>query len=115
MNYFNNSSAARQLGSETAQQLLNGKQQKSKSKNLSFFSLVFAGMFFFSGMGNCATVIKFATLAPEGTSWLKTMREFFKDVSAKTENRIKFKIYPGGIAGDEKDVIRKIRIGQLHS
>ncbi|MBU2529430.1 MAG: TRAP transporter substrate-binding protein DctP [Elusimicrobia bacterium] len=62
-----------------------------------------------------ATIIKFATLAPEGTSWLKTMKEFFKEVGDKTENRIKFKIYPGGIAGDEKDVIRKIRIGQLHS
>ena len=94
MNCFNNSSAARQLGSETAQQLLNSKQQKNKSKNLSFFSLVFAGMFFFSGMGNCATVIKFATLAPEGTSWLKTMREFFKDVSAKRKTELNLKSIP---------------------
>jgi TRAP-type transport system periplasmic protein len=25
-----------------------------------------------------------------------------------------FKFYPGGVSGDEKDVIRKMRIGQLH-
>ena len=107
MNYSNNSAAARQRDSAAV--------QPAKRKTLVFFSLVFAGMFLLNGMGNAATTIKFATLAPEGTSWLKTMREFFKDVSAKTENRIKFKVYPGGIAGDEKDVIRKIRIGQLHS
>ena len=115
MNYFNNSSAAGQLGSEAAKQPLNGKQQKSKTKTLTLFSLVFAGLLLFNSAADCATTIKFATLAPEGTSWLKTMREFFKDVSEKTENRIKFKVYPGGIAGDEKDVVRKIRIGQLHS
>ncbi len=107
MNYSNNSVTARQRDSAAV--------QPAKRKTLVFFSLVFAGMFLLNGMGNAATTIKFATLAPEGTSWLKTMREFFKDVSAKTENRIKFKVYPGGIAGDEKDVIRKIRIGQLHS
>ncbi len=93
----------------------NRRQQKSNKKTLTFFSLFFAGMFLLNGIGNSVTIIKFATLAPEGTSWLKTMREFFKEVGEKTENRIKFKIYPGGIAGDEKDVIRKIRIGQLHS
>ncbi|MEA3307745.1 MAG: TRAP transporter substrate-binding protein DctP [Elusimicrobiota bacterium] len=110
MNYSNNSSAAEQLDSQTAT-----TKRQSPKKILSFFSILLAGMFLFGGAANSATTIKFATLAPEGTSWLKTMRDFFKDVSKKTENRIKFKVYPGGIAGDEKDVIRKIRIGQLHS
>lgn len=116
MNCFNNSATARQRDREQAtgvgQQIIVSGRQNTKTKVLILF---FVGMFLLSGVGNSATTIKFATLAPEGTSWLKTMREFFKEVGEKTENRIKFKVYSGGIAGDEKDVIRKIRIGQLHS
>jgi TRAP-type C4-dicarboxylate transport system substrate-binding protein len=36
------------------------------------------------------------------------------EVRTATENRIGFKFYPGGVQGDEKDVLRKIRNGQLH-
>ncbi len=60
-------------------------------------------------------LIKFATLAPEGSTWLKVMREFDKAVREQSGGRLGFKIYPGGVAGDEKDVIRKIRLGQYHS
>ncbi len=59
--------------------------------------------------------IKFATLAPEGSTWLKVMEEYNQDVQKLTNGEVKFKIYPGGIQGDEKDVLRKIRLGQLHS
>ncbi len=60
-------------------------------------------------------IIKFATLAPEGSTWMNVMRELDKEIREKTNNQVKFKIYPGGVSGDERDVIRKIRIGQLHS
>lgn len=59
--------------------------------------------------------IKFATLAPEGSTWLKVMREFDKAVREQSGGRLGFKMYPNGVAGDEKDVIRKIRLGQYHS
>jgi len=59
--------------------------------------------------------IKFATLAPEGSTWLKVMEEYNQEVQKLTNGEVKFKIYPGGIQGDEKDVLRKIRFGQLHS
>lgn len=59
--------------------------------------------------------IKFATLAPDGSTWMKTMRAIDDEVRARTENRLGFKFYPGGVQGDEKDVLRKIRNGQLHS
>ena len=61
------------------------------------------------------TIVKFATLAPEGTAWMKTMRRFNDDIEAKTKGRVKFKIYAGGVSGDEKDVARKIRLGQLQA
>jgi TRAP-type C4-dicarboxylate transport system substrate-binding protein len=46
---------------------------------------------------------------------MKIMKEFNNEVSLKTDGRVKFKMYPGGVQGDEKDVVRKIRIGQLHA
>lgn len=59
--------------------------------------------------------IKFATLAPEGTTWMQIMDELNTDLQKQTNDEVKFKIYPGGTMGDEKDVIRKMRSGQLHS
>jgi len=60
-------------------------------------------------------IIKFATVAPEGSTWLTVMNELDNEISQLTNGEVKFKIYPGGIQGDEKDVLRKIRLGQLHS
>jgi TRAP-type C4-dicarboxylate transport system substrate-binding protein len=57
--------------------------------------------------------IKIATISPEGSVWMKKMREGAQEVSRRTENRIKIKFYPGGVMGDDKAVLRKIRIGQL--
>ena len=61
------------------------------------------------------TMVKSATLAPDGSTWMKAMRQFTEETTAKTAGRVKFKIYAGGVAGDEKDVVRKIRLGQLHA
>jgi TRAP-type transport system periplasmic protein len=57
--------------------------------------------------------LKIATIAPEGSTWHRIMEELNTDLKEKTQNRVSFKIYPGGVAGDEKGVISKIRIGQL--
>ena len=58
--------------------------------------------------------LKFATLLPTGTSWTKTLDDWVKDIEQKSGGRLKFKVYPGGVMGDEPDVLRKIRKGQLH-
>ncbi|MBI3550933.1 MAG: TRAP transporter substrate-binding protein DctP [Elusimicrobia bacterium] len=60
-------------------------------------------------------VIKFATLAPEGSTWMKVMNELNTELQEKTKGELKFKMYPGGISGDEKDVVKKVKIGQLHA
>lgn len=62
-----------------------------------------------------AKAIKFATLAPEGSTWMKVMTDLSKELEAKTGGKLKFKFYPGGVSGDEKDVVKKIRIGQLQA
>jgi TRAP-type C4-dicarboxylate transport system substrate-binding protein len=61
-----------------------------------------------------ATMIKFATLAPEGSTWMNTMRKFDEELRMETSNRVGLKLYPGGVQGDEIEVLRKIRNGQLH-
>lgn len=58
--------------------------------------------------------IKIATLAPEGTTWMKVMNALAKEVEQKTGGEVSLKFYPGGVMGDEGDVIRKMRFGQLH-
>ena len=64
--------------------------------------------------GAQTTAIKFATLAPDGSTWMKVLTELSQDLEKQSEGKLKFKFYPGGVAGDEKDVVKKIRIGQLH-
>jgi TRAP-type C4-dicarboxylate transport system substrate-binding protein len=59
-------------------------------------------------------VLKIATLSPEGSEWMQKMRAGAKEIALKTDNRVKFRFYPGGIMGNDKAVLRKIRIGQLH-
>jgi TRAP-type transport system periplasmic protein len=60
-----------------------------------------------------AQIIKLATLVPEGSVWDKSMRELGAQWAAATQNRVTLRIYPGGVAGDEPDLLRKMRIGQL--
>jgi TRAP-type C4-dicarboxylate transport system substrate-binding protein len=58
--------------------------------------------------------LKFATLAPEGTSWVNLLEEWAETVKTESNGRLVFKIYPGGVQGDEPDVLKKMRFGQLH-
>lgn len=57
--------------------------------------------------------IKIATLAPDGTTWMKLMRELDQAIRQETGNDVGLRFYPGGIQGDEPVVLRKIRTGQL--
>jgi TRAP-type C4-dicarboxylate transport system substrate-binding protein len=58
-------------------------------------------------------VIKMATLAPKGSSWMKTFDILNNEVMKKTENKVQFKIYPDGVLGDETDMLRKMQMGQI--
>jgi TRAP-type C4-dicarboxylate transport system substrate-binding protein len=60
------------------------------------------------------TTLKIATLAPDGTSWMKQMRAAAKQIKEKSEGRVNIRFYPGGVMGNDKSVLRKIRVGQLH-
>jgi TRAP-type C4-dicarboxylate transport system substrate-binding protein len=57
--------------------------------------------------------LKIGTLVPEGSLWDKELRALGAKVQGATEGRVRFQVYPGGVAGDEPDLLRKLRIGQL--
>ncbi len=61
-----------------------------------------------------AATYKIATISPDGLSWMKKLRAGVKEIESATDGRVKFKIYPGGVQGDDQTVLRKMRIGQLH-
>jgi TRAP-type C4-dicarboxylate transport system substrate-binding protein len=61
-----------------------------------------------------AARVKIATLAPEGSDWMKMMRAGAEEVAQKTQKRVQFKFYPGGVMGNDRAVLQKIRVGQLH-
>jgi len=78
------------------------------------FSLLTSLLFIPSAIGaEKNLIIKVATLAPEGSSWMKTINLLNSEVMKKTENKVQFRIYPGGVLGDEMDMLRKMKIGQI--
>lgn len=68
-----------------------------------------------SSMPASAVALKLATLVPEGSLWDKGLREMGDQWKRNTEGRVSLRIYAGGVAGSESDILRKIRIGQLHA
>jgi len=60
-----------------------------------------------------ASTLKIATLAPDGTAWMKHMRVAGTEISDRTQGRVRLKFYPGGVMGNAATVRRKMRIGQL--
>jgi TRAP-type C4-dicarboxylate transport system substrate-binding protein len=65
--------------------------------------------------GAPALTIKLGTVAPANSSWDLVLRRLAADWSRISDGEVELKIFPGGIAGDEPDMIRKMRIGQLHA
>jgi TRAP-type C4-dicarboxylate transport system substrate-binding protein len=59
-------------------------------------------------------IVKMATLAPEGTEWHGLLVDLGQQWTEATNGEVRLRIYPGGVVGDERDMIRKMRIGQIH-
>ncbi len=66
-----------------------------------------------SSFSYAATTFKVATLTPDGSYWVLEMRRAADEIDKKTEGRVKFRFYPGGVMGNDAAVLRKMRIGQL--
>lgn len=60
-----------------------------------------------------ATTLKLATLAPEGTGWMRELRAAGETINQRTDGRVLIKFFPGGVMGNDVAVLRKITLGQL--
>ena len=59
--------------------------------------------------------VKMATLVPDGSSWYLTLKEAADQWKKISNGRVTLVIYPGGVAGDDPDVVRKMRLGTLQA
>lgn len=73
--------------------------------------LLFAALF--SGQA-LAVTFKIATLAPNGSVWMKELRAAADEIKKSTDGRVKLRFYPGGVMGDTATVLRKMQVGQLN-
>ena len=60
-----------------------------------------------------AADIKIASVAPDGSHWMTQMRAGAEEIRTRTAGRVVMKFYPGGVMGNDAQVLRKIRVGQL--
>lgn len=58
-------------------------------------------------------VIKTATLVPQGSEWHKILQEMGAEWQKLSGGRVALRLYPGGVAGDDADLVRKMRLGTL--
>jgi TRAP-type C4-dicarboxylate transport system substrate-binding protein len=61
-----------------------------------------------------AQQLKIASIAPEGSVWMVEMRKAAEEIEEQTDGRVTFRFYGGGVQGNDTQVMRKMRIGQLH-
>ncbi len=67
----------------------------------------------FGAVSADARQFKIATVSPDGLGWMKKLRSAITELETGTEGRVTFKVYPGGVQGDDLTVLRKMRVGQL--
>jgi len=87
--------------------------EKNRSPLHFKFWLVALLVLFAAGYAN-AFEIKVATILPDGSHWLREMRASGEEIRVRTAGRVTFKFYPGGVMGNDAQILRKVRIGQLH-
>jgi TRAP-type C4-dicarboxylate transport system substrate-binding protein len=57
--------------------------------------------------------LRIATLAPSGSPWMEVLDKAAGEIKDKTSGRVTMKYFEGGQQGDERDFVRKIKLGQL--
>ena len=57
--------------------------------------------------------LRIASLAPSGSPWMEVLDKAASETKDKTAGRVTLKYFEGGQQGDERDFVRKIKLGQL--
>jgi TRAP-type transport system periplasmic protein len=58
-------------------------------------------------------IVRMATFVPDGSSWYQVLKETADQWKASSGGRVSVRLFPGGVAGDDPDVVRKMRLGKL--
>jgi len=58
-------------------------------------------------------LFKIGSIAPSGSIWAQQFDKFTAEIKNKTHGEVGFRIYPGGVMGDDQAMYRKMRVGQL--
>lgn len=80
---------------------------------LHFFTLTVLCFLFTAVVPASALTLKIGSLSPEGSVWTKIWRDAGDKIEAETDGRVKFKLYPGGVMGNDDAILRRMRAGQL--
>ncbi|MBI5514479.1 MAG: TRAP transporter substrate-binding protein DctP [Deltaproteobacteria bacterium] len=57
--------------------------------------------------------ISVATLAPAGSTYMRVLDAANRELRRRTNNALTLRFYPGGVQGDESEVVRKMRQGRI--
>ncbi|MEO6951857.1 MAG: TRAP transporter substrate-binding protein DctP [Polyangia bacterium] len=60
-------------------------------------------------------VIKLGTLAPKGSTWETLLKQMSQDWTKLSGGQVTLRIYAGGTLGNEGDMVKKMRVGQLQA
>jgi len=85
------------------------------SRRRSFYILLVVMLLLLTATRTAAITIKVASLVPEGSPWHRALLKIAAQWRELSDGRVSVKIYPGGVAGDETDAIRKMRINQIQA
>jgi len=88
------------------------------NKFLRKVTILVAVLAFFGFAANAiaeTTIIKVASVMPEGSPWTNILRMMADDVAEETGGEVQLKIYAGGVSGDESDVIRKMKVNRIQA
>jgi TRAP-type C4-dicarboxylate transport system substrate-binding protein len=90
-----------------------------KMKGFNFWILLMGFVFLMAGTVLAETpppknLIKIATIAPKGSFMTTQIDAMDAEIRRETNNEVGIKLYYGSVQGDEKEVLSKIRLGQLH-
>jgi TRAP-type C4-dicarboxylate transport system substrate-binding protein len=68
-----------------------------------------------SAQAQAPIIIRMATLVPDGSSWHLILKEAADQWKQASGGRVTVRLFPGGVAGDDPDVVRKMRLGTLNA
>jgi TRAP-type C4-dicarboxylate transport system substrate-binding protein len=90
------------------------EQDEHLMRKLIVVSVVLVAACLSAAANPAPVVLKIATAAPEASTWVKAMRQSSAEIKERTQGRVTIKYYAGGIQGSDAQVLKKIRIGNLH-